>query len=473
MRTSTWNIPLFALLIPLAGCGGSTASVVIGPEGGTLQGDGGAEVIVPAGALDGEVELSIEEGVSPEDVGAAALPEDFSAVTTVVLTPHGTAFSEPATLGLPYSAADLSGAESELVVMRLDDLSDTEWEPHGDITAADDMATTLIDGFSIYSLATVAQGACPCWSGAEMADWKAAAKADGYTTRNSTVNTGRQLSQTCNFVSTGSGAVQAMHSVSTRNGQSWCVSSGNTAYGGSSPPASTTLDASQYGVCRALLTAACFHDRSAVQLGVYSSSIPSGETVSVTVTATTSSGATTSTDLTLSLIDELYWSPTVYDAGTTYTVSIASQPASATCSVIAPTGTLGKDNVAVEVDCDTTTASACDDLRGTWTVTAGDNENGMNTAEAELELVDVPASWDQALGTDGTFYELVQGSNRSGMFVQYVSQTQIVGLNDSPCDHCPMYSEEEIYSCDASTGAQELYLRYQESGWIFELTFVR
>ncbi len=349
------------------GDGGTDTALdgVIGPAGGALEADGGARVDVPAGALGSDVALAIEQGVAPGDVGAANLPAEFTPVATVVLTPHGTAFSVPATLSLPYSSADLGAAESELVLLRLDDLSDVEWAPYRYIEKGSDHAKTEIDGFSVYSLASVAAGACPCWSGADLQGWMEAADAGGLTPRyfglgvGSASVGGSSVGGFGNCTISDGGTSAAVLSTSyaewsstSGSGASYsCTRSGNSSYGGASPATTESLTKSQHAVCAALVASGCYFDRAALQLGVFATGLPTGESMSVTVATTSSAGTTSSTELTLSVADDLVWLGAVLGSGTTYTVTIGTQPSSATCAVVDATGTLDKDNVAVEIAC--------------------------------------------------------------------------------------------------------------------------
>ena len=81
---------------------GGTASLV-GPEGGTVKGWYGAEVTVPAGALPSSVLIGVER----DGTGAPAWPGAvaFSAGAPYAITPHGTSFSVPATVRIPFDPA--------------------------------------------------------------------------------------------------------------------------------------------------------------------------------------------------------------------------------------------------------------------------------------------------------------------------------------------------------------------------------
>jgi 6-phosphogluconolactonase (cycloisomerase 2 family) len=74
----------------------------IGPSGGTVNGFYGARVTVPAGALSSAVDIEIPR----HDTDAPILPTESTNVAGAMyaLTPHGTAFSIPATVQVPFRA---------------------------------------------------------------------------------------------------------------------------------------------------------------------------------------------------------------------------------------------------------------------------------------------------------------------------------------------------------------------------------
>ncbi len=121
----------------------------IGADGGSVTG-AGAEVMVPAGALEADVEIS----VASVDVSDAELPEGFElAGDPIAFTPHGTSFEEAVTLTLPYD----SDADS-LTILRLDDEDDTTWEVVQGGSFDDGVATVEVNSFSIYGVAEALGG---------------------------------------------------------------------------------------------------------------------------------------------------------------------------------------------------------------------------------------------------------------------------------------------------------------------------
>lgn len=322
----------------------------VGPDGGAIETEGGSRVDVPADALPKGVELSIEQAVAPEELGAAALPEDLDAVTTVLVTPHGTEFALPSLLSLP-SGNDLGAAWDERVVMSLSDLSDVSWEPEGPVGLVGNTATLEIDGFSAYSLATVAAGACPCWTGAELRDWSNAASAASVTQQYARLSGLSSDTKSCSFY-TGT-TLSAEHTVieDLVGFEYTCTSWGEAAYGGEIPSTQLVLNADEHAACWGLMRAVCDYNRNGVQLAAYATDIPPGESVSVTVTTTDPAGAQTTTPLTMVTNNDLHWLADVFDPGTTYDVIVTAQPASATCQPLATPGALTSANAAVEVAC--------------------------------------------------------------------------------------------------------------------------
>jgi len=98
------NIAKLALTFGIAGlalasCTQGPPVPTIGPAGGTATAQDGAQVIVPAGALSGQVPIAITLTSS----GAPELPDDHDGAGPVyALTPHGTTFLKPVTVQVPY-----------------------------------------------------------------------------------------------------------------------------------------------------------------------------------------------------------------------------------------------------------------------------------------------------------------------------------------------------------------------------------
>ncbi len=77
----------------------------IGPAGGVVNGFYGASVTIPAGALATTVDVEIPR----DSTGSPALPPSGidTAGAMYALTPHGTAFSVPATVQIPFDSASI------------------------------------------------------------------------------------------------------------------------------------------------------------------------------------------------------------------------------------------------------------------------------------------------------------------------------------------------------------------------------
>ena len=86
----------------------------VGPAGGTVNGPNGSQLVIPPGALSMTIDFSIMQG----SVGAPTPPvagyRTIGAVYT--FTPHGTTFSLPASIRIPYDAASITdGATPQLL----------------------------------------------------------------------------------------------------------------------------------------------------------------------------------------------------------------------------------------------------------------------------------------------------------------------------------------------------------------------
>jgi alpha-tubulin suppressor-like RCC1 family protein len=96
------------LIATLFACGGGSAveapptsaavSAVVGPEGGTVSGPDGVQVIIPPGALAQATTIGIARSAS----GAPSLPTDNAPVGAVYeFTPHDVVFNAPVTIRMP------------------------------------------------------------------------------------------------------------------------------------------------------------------------------------------------------------------------------------------------------------------------------------------------------------------------------------------------------------------------------------
>ena len=122
-QTNTRNLGRYILawasalaLITLAACssgGGETpasggvvgSTTAVGPAGGTVSGSYGAQIVVPAGSLASTVGIGLERDSTNSP--AFALTDVNAGGATYELTPHGTAFSLPVTLHIPFDPTQL------------------------------------------------------------------------------------------------------------------------------------------------------------------------------------------------------------------------------------------------------------------------------------------------------------------------------------------------------------------------------
>ncbi|MEO8061917.1 MAG: Calx-beta domain-containing protein [Pseudomonadota bacterium] len=104
------------LLLGLAACGGGDeaapapappvppppSGTLIGAGGGTVSGPTGTTVVIPAGALATEARINIEQTTT----GSPALPANVTFPGAMfAITPHGTTFTSPVTVTLPFNPA--------------------------------------------------------------------------------------------------------------------------------------------------------------------------------------------------------------------------------------------------------------------------------------------------------------------------------------------------------------------------------
>jgi len=98
---------------PVAAAPRPAGVAVLGSAGGRVLGVDGASVDVPAGALRGEASV----GIARDDTGAPPLPSRFvPAGSTYAVTPHGTNFSQPVTVRIPYDASALRADQRPAVM---------------------------------------------------------------------------------------------------------------------------------------------------------------------------------------------------------------------------------------------------------------------------------------------------------------------------------------------------------------------
>lgn len=114
----------------------------IGSAGGTVS-NGGAQIVVPAGALAQAVQIAIEQ----TDAGAPPLPAGVTAFGPMfAFTPHGTTFAAPATVTLPYDPAQVP-AGTQLQLYKTD-ATQTTWQALALTSTGSNSVTAQVMGFS-------------------------------------------------------------------------------------------------------------------------------------------------------------------------------------------------------------------------------------------------------------------------------------------------------------------------------------
>jgi len=150
LRQASAGAVLFATLA-LAACGGSDgdapppggATVSIGAAGGTLDGPGGAQLVVPAGALAQATSVTVAQ----TGAGAPALPAgDTDVGALFALTPHGTTFAVPATIRVPFDASRLGAGETPMLWKT--NATQTGWEQVAGATVSGNLMQAQITSFS-------------------------------------------------------------------------------------------------------------------------------------------------------------------------------------------------------------------------------------------------------------------------------------------------------------------------------------
>jgi alpha-tubulin suppressor-like RCC1 family protein len=151
---------------------GGTASADLGPEGGELSledpdGELRARLLVPAGALEEEVTLSIALESDPEVIGAVAVPG-----TAVFLSPSGISFAESVSLTLRFDPVELpDGVDPEELAIHRMGGDGTATPLPGTVDLETGAVTAELMGFSLYFVAQPSsQIAMATWVGGSTPD---------------------------------------------------------------------------------------------------------------------------------------------------------------------------------------------------------------------------------------------------------------------------------------------------------------
>jgi uncharacterized delta-60 repeat protein len=153
MNRFAWLLVAACLMTACGGGGGDTSGSSggggnttlppsgIGSAGGTVNGPSGAKVVVPAGALSQNTNIAVAQS----STGAPALPSGLTAAGEIfALTPHGTQFTAPVTLTIPFDQAATNGATPLLYKTN----AQGNWEPIAGATFNSGVATAQISSFS-------------------------------------------------------------------------------------------------------------------------------------------------------------------------------------------------------------------------------------------------------------------------------------------------------------------------------------
>jgi hypothetical protein len=112
----------------------------------------------------GSATLDVPEGAAPEGVDITVMFKDPGVPLPVghesvggiyAFTPHGTQFSAPVTITLPYDPPLIN---AELFVLQLDDESDDSWSTVSDVTWTENRCTFTTRSFSFYGAAALTGG---------------------------------------------------------------------------------------------------------------------------------------------------------------------------------------------------------------------------------------------------------------------------------------------------------------------------
>ena len=136
--------------LALAACGGSDDAPASGgvtlsvtAAGGTLDGPGGTQLVVPVGAVAQATSVTVAQSGS----GAPALPGggvDIGAL--FALTPHGTMFTVPATIRVPFDASRLGAGE--VPTLWKTNAAQSGWEQVAGATVSGNVMQAQITSFS-------------------------------------------------------------------------------------------------------------------------------------------------------------------------------------------------------------------------------------------------------------------------------------------------------------------------------------
>jgi uncharacterized delta-60 repeat protein len=139
------------------------AGTLVGTAGGTVTGPSGTTIVIPAGALAAEVRINIEQTAA----GAPALPAGFTvAGQTYAFTPHGTTFTVPVTITLPFDPALVPAGRTPVLYKTIN--AQTQWEQVAGATFGTSSVTAQITSFSLGEIVIP-----PLQAGRVVHEWEA------------------------------------------------------------------------------------------------------------------------------------------------------------------------------------------------------------------------------------------------------------------------------------------------------------
>ncbi len=145
---------VLALMLILVGCGGGggdDAPAGIGSGGGTVSSASGARITIPAGALAQTTAIVVED----RPPGAPPLPAGVTAFGPVVaITPHGTAFAQPATVTVPFDPAALPAGSTPTLYRAAD--AQSPWLPLSNASVSGSTMSATVTSLSYYVVASPA-----------------------------------------------------------------------------------------------------------------------------------------------------------------------------------------------------------------------------------------------------------------------------------------------------------------------------
>jgi hypothetical protein len=120
----------------------------IGAAGGTVNGEDGASVVVPAGALKEQSTVTI--AIAKSSAGAPVEPpsQGFLPVSNAfTITPHGHGFAEPVRVTLPFDASLVRDGD-QLLILKAQPYG--KWVAHSEVTREGATVTLAVREFSTF-----------------------------------------------------------------------------------------------------------------------------------------------------------------------------------------------------------------------------------------------------------------------------------------------------------------------------------